>query len=310
MKPLLIIPPAPTRWPALADLLRERGQPWLGDMEIRVAHGVPGAEDAFAILPSGGHVLASACVNKCGEIGVLEHVYTRPEHRRRGYARMLTETVLSWFEMTGGKWLFLFTTSELNESLYRKFGFKPLRRAVWAPFDRLTMLRVRPELNDNPLADVHGPLAIRDLTRADWPAIVTLLQYRPGPDPRVPLEESAVTANLFGLDLVNHLEQGKSRLLGAVQDQRLVALASVAIDQHGKRTYAMLIPPSESPPELREAAIEQAHSAGYKQVDFPMETLDKLPAWAAAGKETEPAPTPAPAAPSKPTPFQEPPPVE
>lgn len=273
MKPLLIVPPAPARWPALLELLRHKGQPWLNDLERRVCEGIPGAEDAYAVMPAGGQYLASGCINKRGDIGILGHVFTRPDHRRRGHARLLTETLLSWFEMTGGRWLYLGTTAELDEGLYRKFGFRPFRRAAWAPHDRLTMLRTGAGVTEDPLADGHEDVAIRDLTRADWPLMVALLQHREGPDPRVPLGESAVTAEVFTLDLVIHLERGACLLKGAFGGPRLLGVASVATDQPGERTYAMLMPCAGAPPQLRQAAIELAHSKGYTQVDFPMEAL-------------------------------------
>lgn len=304
MKPLLIVPPAPRRWAALQDLLGHQAQPWLRNIELRLTQGVPRAQDAYAVAPENGRIIAVAGINKCGDLGVLGQVYTRPEHRRRGWARKLTETVLSWFDMTGGKWLHLATTGELDEGLYRKFGFVPLRRAVWAPYDRITMLRARPNANADPLAGVGGAVTVRDLTRADWPEMFTLLQYRNGPDPRVPLDESAVSAEVFTLDLIDHLEKRKCGLLGAYQGRRLVGLAAVAADRPPGRTYAMLVPHSGAAAALRGAAEAFAGTQGYEGVDFPMETVECLTAGAAYGKLDTPhtADTPPPA-------TDEPPPV-
>ena len=248
MKPLLIIPPAPLHWPALRDLYSHEGEPWLADLNTRMNQGVPGASDACAVIPSGGQFLAGAIINKAGNVGTLSHGYTRPEHRRRGYARQLTETLLSWFDMTGGQRLHLTATAELDEAFYSKFGFSPLRRAVWAPYDRLSMLRIKPGTPEDPIRATAGNVSIRPLVRSDWPRMVDMLQYLPGPDPRVPLEESAVSARLFTLDLINHLEQRRSALLGAFRGNQLVGVATVAIDQPHERTYAMLLPQSARPP--------------------------------------------------------------
>jgi len=275
MKPLLIIPPAPTRWPALEELWRHKGQPWLDDIRTRVVAGVPGAQDAYAIIPAGRQALAGACINKQGDIGVLGHCYTRPEHRRRGYARRLAEALLSWFDMTGGKWLFLGTTAELDETFYRKLGFVPMRRISWSPRDRLTMVRSRE--GATPLDKSDGELTIRALTRADWPAMVALLQYRPGPDPRVPLDESAVGAELFTLDLLAHVERGACKLVGAYRGPRLVGMCSVALDRPERRTYALLIPHDSAPSELRAAAVELGRQGGYELVEFPLQALVPTP---------------------------------
>lgn len=273
MKPLLVIPPAPSRWPALRDLLADRGPAWLGDLERRFVPGVPDAHDAYAVIPSGGQFLACAGINRRGDVGLLSPVFTRPDHRRRGYARQVTETVLSWFDMTGGKWLYLSTTAELDEGLYWKFGFTEMHRATWTPFDRLTMLRIGQGITTTPFDGLSDPAEIRDVARADWPALVALLQYRAGPDPRVPLSESAVSAEEFTLDLLAHLDRRACLLKGAFRGSRLIGLGSLATDQSAARTYAMIMPHAEAPAELRTALVEAGAARNYTQVDFPMETL-------------------------------------
>ncbi len=278
MKPLLVIPPAPNRWKPLQELLQHLPEPTVRNLRKRLVDGVPGAEDVFVIAPSDSPLHGSAAIHKCGDVGVLSHVYTRPEQRGKGTARRLTEAVLSWFDMTGGTWLFLATTTELDETLYSKFGFHPIRRAVWAPFDRVTMLRTRKGVTEDPLADAHGAVTVRELTRADWPAMVTTLQYWAGPDPRVPLAESAVTAETFTLDLIEHAEQGLAALHGAFMGQRLVGMGTVALAPQNAHTYALLVPHANAPPPLREALLQRAKTAGFERVDFPMEALGATPA--------------------------------
>lgn len=273
MKPLLIVPPAPARWPALAALLAQTHRPWIDNIEQRLTRGVANAEDAYAVIQDGGQFLACAAINKRGSYGVLGHVFTRPDQRGRGHARQLTETVLSWFEMTGGRWLFLGTTAEMDESLYQKFGFAPVQRTSWAPFDRVSMLRLSPGATPTPLADAAGTIQIRPLARADWPLMVGLLQFRPGPDPRVPLSESAVSAEVFTLDLLDHLERDACVLLGAFQGEHLIAMATLAIDAPPPRTFGIVVPHDNPPAELRQALQTAAQARGYTQVNFPMETL-------------------------------------
>lgn len=283
MKPLLIVPPAPQRWPALRELLSHRGKPWIDDIELRVTQGVPEAEDAIAIVNGGGLYQACGCVSKHGDVGVLSNVYTRPEQRNRGHARHVMEALVAWFEMTGGKWLYLGTTAELDERLYRRFGFEPIHKAVWAPHDRLTMLRRSTNVSGDPYEKLGGDIEVRDLGREHWPEMVALLQYRLGPDPRVPLAESAVTAEPFALDLVQHHDAKACELKGTYQGGRLTALASLAIDQKPPRTYAMVMPHEGAPSVLRMALIERARAAGFEDVHFPMEALAKADASAPLG---------------------------
>lgn len=271
-KPMLIVPPAPTRWPALADLYQHQRPPWAADLERRITRGVPGAHDVYAVLSLAGRFVAGACINKFGEFGVLGHCYTRPECRRQGAARKLIDGLLSWFDMTGGKWLYLAATADLADGLFGKFGFSTLHHVPWASAARVTMLRMRGG-SENPLAEDAGEATIRPLSRAEWPTMVALLQYCPGPDPRVSVAESAVIAELFALDLIDHQEHSEWQLLGAFRGPRLVGLATVAMDREGARTHAMLIPQTGAPVELRNAIVELAHGRGYEQVDFPMEAI-------------------------------------
>lgn len=273
VKPLLIIPPAPARWSALEDLYRHKGPPWITDIRQRVAQGVAGARDAFAVVARDGHYVAGASISKSGELGILGHCYTRPEERHCGHARALLETLLAWFDMTGGRALYLGTTSDLEVGLYGKLGFVALRRLAWSPHERLTMVRTRGA--EVRYTATTGEVSIRPLTRADWPAMVVLLQYRAGPDPRVALDESAVAAEAFTLDLIDHQERGAGQLLGAFKGPQLVGFGSVASDRTGPHTYGMLVPHDAPEAALRAALIESATGRGYAHVDFPLESLGR-----------------------------------
>lgn len=274
MKPLLVIPPAPARWTALEELLREHlPSPWLSDLSRRVRSGIQNSDDAIAIMPAGGLDLAAAYIHKRRDVGLLGTVFTRPEHRKRGIARVLTEALLAWFDMTGGRWLFLSATRELEDGLFRKFGFELLRQADWEPHDRMTLVRRGPGVHGDPALDPSLPIQVRGAGRADWPETIAFLQYFSGPDPRVPLGESAVTAELLVLDLFEHQERGACELLGAWRGERLVGLATVATDRPGHRTYAMLMPNRDAPAELRAAVVEAARARDYEHVEFPMEAL-------------------------------------
>ena len=273
MKPLLIIPPAPGRWQALQELPMPAESLYQADLRIRLEQGVHGAQDALAIMPDGGHVLSCAWISKRHDLGILNRVATRPEQYRRGLARQLIETLLSWFDMTGGKWLYATTTVDLAEGMFAKFGFKLLRRAPSDGSDAAVIVRTTADAPTDPLLSASGKVAIHDITRANWPSLAVLLFNRPGPDSRVSLDESAVTAEVTGLDLISRLEAGTCHLKAAFYGARLIGLASVATEPLGNRTYAMITPHTDTPAALREAAIDFAHGKGYEQVDFPMEAL-------------------------------------
>jgi GNAT superfamily N-acetyltransferase len=270
-KPLLIQPPAPNRWPALRELWSHAGPLWLEDLEQRLG-GIAQARDVFSVIYNGSDPLATACIRAVGDIGVLGDVFTRLSYRGRGYAQAVIEAALSWFDMTGGKWLYCGCHAELAP-LFEKHGFKPVHRLSREPIDDVMLQRRGTGVGITPLPLGEGEVQIRGLSRADWPLMVALLQDVAGPDPRVNRQESATTAELAMLELLKQQADGQCELLAAERANRVVALASLATVQPGERSYAMQIPHDETPPELRAAVVKSAEEKNYAQVDFPMETL-------------------------------------
>ena len=277
MKPLLILPPSPVRWKPLEQLLAHEDGPWLEDLRIRLTEEMSGAQDAFAILPEGSHCLAGACIRRRDEIGVLGHVFTSPTHRQRGQARSLLQALLSWFDMSGGKWLYLTSSVEVAEYFFEKFGFQVLRHASGGEHPTVTMLRTPSHVPESPFEKLSNEAEIREASRADWALMVALMQYYAGADPRVPLVESALVAETAALDLITQQQAGNCHLMVAVRQKRVIGIGSIAIDQTGERTYAMTMPHDQQTNGLREALVDYARGRGYRQVDFPMEALAHLP---------------------------------
>ncbi len=273
MKPLLLIPPCAPRWPALADLYANLPPARLEDLKARFEAALPGGHDAVAIIPDGGRVLAAGRISRAADVGVVADLLTRETHRGRGFSVALTETLLSWFEMTGGRRAYLTVDAE-RAGRFEAQRFSPLRRTGDGSGGRVTLRRSAEHQPADPFAPFRkAPLTVRPATRADWPMIVELLQYHPGPDPRVPLDETAVIAEDFALELLAQQDRGACRLLAGVRGGHIMALASVALDRTGPRTHAMILPHDEAFPPLREVVIEHAKSRGYQHVEFPLESL-------------------------------------
>jgi GNAT superfamily N-acetyltransferase len=251
MKPMLLIPPCGPRWSALADFYAALPPARLDDLCKRFETGLDGGRDAMAIVPDGGQVLAAARLSRATDVGVLADLLTRETHRGRGLSTALVETLLSWFEMTGGRRVYL-TADADRAAHFEGAGFRVLRRIGDESAGRVMLCRFGEHRRGDPFAPARGaPLTVRPATRADWPMIVELLGHRPGPDPRVPLEETAVIAEDLGLDLLAQQDRGVCRLLAGLRGGHIVALASVAMDRTGERTHAMILPHDEPFPALR-----------------------------------------------------------
>lgn len=244
------------------------------DLKKRLADDLPGAQDALAVTMDGGHLLACGWISKRYDLGILNRLATRPEHRGRGHARRLVEALLAWFDMTGGKWLYATAPADLGERLFSRFGFKALRRATRSPQDVVVLLRTAPGVPEDPLLTADGKVTVHEVARVNWPSMVVLLHNRAGPDPRVGLNESAVSAERMTLELIEQAEAGRCHLKAAFHGFRLVGLATLALDRQTERTFAVIMPHDEAPAVLRTAVIDFARSLGYARVDFPMEALE------------------------------------
>ncbi|MFO0839316.1 MAG: hypothetical protein U1D55_12430 [Phycisphaerae bacterium] len=269
MKPLLIVPPAPARWNSMGNLYAEAlPDAWRADMEERFARGV-GGQDAFAAIVDGGHVLSAAWFTKSGAHGFLGHILTRSDHRRQGLACGVVTTLLAWFDMVGGKCAHTSCADSGAQSLLASAGFSVLHAS------ELNTVLVRGAATSRLADTADAAPRIRELSRADWPQMFALLQRAPGPDPRVSLRESALSAEATLLEWLAQRSRGVTAMLGAFHDDELSGIATCAIDQLGQRTYAMTLPHGiwTDVAPLRAAVVDFAKTRGYEQVDFPMDAL-------------------------------------
>lgn len=273
MKPLLILAPSGAHWPALEQLLGHEDAALLKDLQARLTDDAGGGQDAFAVVPDGPRMLACAVIRRSGPVGVLGPMFTREELRRRGLARRLLQTLLSWFDMTGGKWLYVACPGDFCVEMLGHFGFLPLRRHSADGEDRVSMLRRQSHTAESPFDKLEPRSNIRDASRGDWALLVALLQHHRGADPRVELDESALGAERAALEWLNQAESGACQLIVSVSSGRIVGLGSLATGQAGRRSYAMIVPHDHPPEGLRQAVLDRAAARGYEQVDFPMESL-------------------------------------
>jgi GNAT superfamily N-acetyltransferase len=104
---------------AAQTMLRERLR---RDM---VAFVIEDPDRAGHIVASGAGTIAvrlPAPANHSGRVGYVQWIATEPEFRRRGYAKAITEALVTWFDRAGVKDVELHATADA-EPLYRNLGF-------------------------------------------------------------------------------------------------------------------------------------------------------------------------------------------
>jgi len=113
----------------LLALLSHKGSPWIDDIRRRAEGSCPESVDRFFIARSSagliGHVWYTAPAAQ-PRIGLLGHVYTRPECRRHGVARSLMQSAMAQFTASGGAVVLLFTSAPETLPFYEQLGFEKL----------------------------------------------------------------------------------------------------------------------------------------------------------------------------------------
>ena len=247
------------------------------DLRVRFSDGVPRTQDAAAVWLEGAQASAGAVIRRTGEVGVLAHVFTHPAHRQNGRARALLQTLLSWFDMTGGKWLYLSSPGDVASGMFANFGFRMLHSGAEGDTPAVCMLRTPAHTPDTPFAKASGEVQFRPATRADMVALTALLMHHNGPDPRTSVAETAIGAAATALDLVDQSEAGKFHLTVAARRGRVVGAGTLALEPAGRKTHAMVLPYDQTPAGLRENLLDAARVKGFEQVEFPMDALVAAP---------------------------------
>lgn len=100
-------------------------------------------------------------------VGILQHVFTDPAHRRKGICNHLMSAVTEDFVARGGGMMYLGTGYESPPFwLYHTFGFRAIGETGamrWVPDDTVAAGYFR-----------SGPVGVRDTTWADWAALEAL----------------------------------------------------------------------------------------------------------------------------------------
>jgi len=110
------------------DKMVEVARPWLFHALAAGSYHHWLAVDPTGRVAGGGGVLLSPWpanpLDSCTERAVILNVYTEPEFRRRGVARLVMNTILDWIRSRGLRAAHLHASAE-GRHLYEKLGFEP-----------------------------------------------------------------------------------------------------------------------------------------------------------------------------------------
>ena len=108
----------------IEKLLHHKGDPW-NWQNSEVLRSNVGIEVYFYVLHRGGTPFSNIMTAELNGVGILGHVWTNPEDRRKGAISQLMERQMEHFFERGGKALFLSTGFDSPPYyIYGKYGFR------------------------------------------------------------------------------------------------------------------------------------------------------------------------------------------
>jgi GNAT superfamily N-acetyltransferase len=164
--------------PAWADrilpFLGHKGADWHWPMRDALASGLPPLTMNFHECTIGDEVVGNMTtlegLNR--PIGLLQHVFTPPEHRQKGIADALMRAMTDDFAARGGRSMYLGTGNPVAVRLYEKYGFAGVQGTgfmQWFPDPDLLTTYFSP-----------GPVSVREINWGDWPLLAALYAIEDG----------------------------------------------------------------------------------------------------------------------------------
>lgn len=172
----LVVEAPDEEWaPVVRGLLAHKGWHYRWHIERALQGPLEGLETRFYLGLLGFEAVTNIMVVEARGVGIVGHVYTRPEHRRKGIATAVMEAQMEDFRQRGGRALTLGTGYDTPPYwIYHSFGFRSVAEGsgtMWC----FTRPQERERLWQAP---VRGPSEIR---WEHWP-LLNLLCVQPEGD--------------------------------------------------------------------------------------------------------------------------------
>lgn len=109
----------------ILPFLGHKGQPWQYQMEEYFAGRADALKSYFYLGEVGDEIICNIMTVEHEGYGILGHVFTTPEHRRKGAASLIMAEQMADFRQRGGRALYLGTGYDTPPyHIYEGFGFR------------------------------------------------------------------------------------------------------------------------------------------------------------------------------------------
>ncbi|MFP3905129.1 MAG: GNAT family N-acetyltransferase, partial [Armatimonadota bacterium] len=170
-----IICPQPDYKSRLLRRLSHKGDLWEDPMQQALESGLDELTMNFFIVELDEEIVGNITTVQSLKrpVGLLQHVFTDPDHRRKGVCSSLMHAVCEDFRQQQGRAMYLGTGYDTPPFwIYHDYGFRPIGQTgsmVWAPDE---------EYPRNFF--VEGDTQIRETRWEDWPLLNALYQVSEG----------------------------------------------------------------------------------------------------------------------------------
>jgi hypothetical protein len=156
----------------IMEALHHKGDPWLLHVEQALKGSITDLETRFYIGQLDDQVIANIMTVEYNRTGILGHVYTRPEHRRKHACKLIMEQQMADFTKRGGGVLLLGTGYDSPAYwIYHSFGFRSIS-------ENSGFMRFSTESDFETSHFAHGEVKAVDVQWKHWPLMNVLTSVR------------------------------------------------------------------------------------------------------------------------------------
>jgi len=111
----------------MVNLLGHKGKLWMSHVKMALKGEITGLETRFYVGQVDGQIIVNIMTVECNRTGILGHVFTRPEHRRKRACSLVMDHQMEDFQRRGSGLLLLGTGYDSAAYwIYHKHGFRGL----------------------------------------------------------------------------------------------------------------------------------------------------------------------------------------
>lgn len=234
----VIIAPDADYTDKMMEVLHHKGEPWLTHVKRALTGEITDLETRFYIGKVDGQVVANIMTVEQNRTGILGHVFTRPEHRRKKACSLIMEQQMEDFKRRGGGLLLLGTGYDSPAYwIYHSFGFRSL-------MDKSGFMRFSTEDNFEAQHFFIGKVKAIDVQWKHWPLMNVLTSVRGKEVMRSLSFNMYGIANFEGgfLHFMKALEEDKERKAKLLESELGAVVGCITLDHDRRwtsRTYIL-----------------------------------------------------------------------